>query len=123
MLHVAVDIWARLAECSKSTMTHGIQSKITRISLCWSVIRKCSQSKAARSGRGLLIFREARQSRSTSQNLLFVPKTKCVTFGDRAFSVFAPSLWNTLPLTIRSADSVDSFKSQVKTFLFRKYFV
>ncbi len=50
--HVAVDIWARLAECSKSTMTHGIQYKI---SVCLSVIRKGSRSKAARSGRGLLI--------------------------------------------------------------------
>ena len=71
----------------------------------------------------LLIFRETRQSRSTSQNFLFVPKTKCVTFGDRAFLVFAPRLWNTLPLTIRNSGSVDSFKSQVKPFLFKKYFV
>ncbi len=39
---VVVDIWARLAECSKSTMTHGIQSKI---SVCLSVIRGRSRSK------------------------------------------------------------------------------
>ena len=46
---VVVDIWARLAECSKSTMTHGIQSKI---SVCLSVIRGHSRSKtfAQRSG-------------------------------------------------------------------------
>ncbi len=36
----------------KITMTHGIQSKI---SVCLSVIRKHSWSRAARSGRGLLI--------------------------------------------------------------------
>ncbi len=55
--HVVVNIWAQLAECSKSTMTHGIKSNI---SLCLSVIRKCSQSKAARSGGGLLIFNKSR---------------------------------------------------------------
>ncbi len=70
----------------------------------------------------LLVFRQGRKSRSTELNLLFVPKTKCVTFGDRAFSVYAPRLWNTLPLSIRNIDSIDGFKSQVKTYLFRKYF-
>ncbi len=34
--------------------THGIQSKI---SVCLSVIRKHSRSRAARSSRGLLIFK------------------------------------------------------------------
>ncbi len=84
---------------------------------------KALNGKAPKYISELFTFRETRQSRSTSQNLLFVPRTNCVTFGDRAFSVYAPSLWNTLPLAIRSADSVDSFKSQVKTYLFRKHFV
>ncbi len=70
----------------------------------------------------LLCFRETRQSRSASLNLLYVPKTKCVTFGDRAFSVYAPRLWNTLPLSIRVVENVDAFKSEIKTYLFRKYF-
>ncbi len=42
----------------KITMTHGIQSKI---SVCLSVIRKRLQSRAARSGRGLLIDRHDEQ--------------------------------------------------------------
>ncbi len=71
----------------------------------------------------LLVFREARKSRSTDLNLLFVPRTKRVTFGDRAFSVYAPRLWNTLPLSIRNVESIDDFKSQVKTYLFKKYFI
>src|SRR5688572_6474258 len=41
-------------------------------------------------------------------------------FGDRAFSVSGPRCWNSLPPTIRSANSVDSFKSQLKTYLFSK---
>ncbi len=66
--------------------------------------------------------KEGRQSRSTKLNLLAVPRTKCVTFGDRAFSVYAPTQWNKLPLDIRSIDCVETFKSAVKTYLFRKYF-
>ena len=52
-------------------------------------------------------------ARSSSAALLSVP-TK--TFGDAAFSQYAPKIWNTLPLNIKLADSVDSFKRQLKTF-------
>src|SRR6218665_2127449 len=41
-------------------------------------------------------------------------------FGDRAFSAAGPRCWNSLPPVIRSADSVDSFKAQLKTHLFAK---
>src|SRR6218665_1577158 len=39
-------------------------------------------------------------------------------FGDRAFSAAGPRCWNSLPPAIRLADSVDSFKVQLKTYLF-----
>src|SRR6218665_2212689 len=39
-------------------------------------------------------------------------------FGDRAFSAAGPQCWNSLPPVIRFADSVDSFKAQLKTHLF-----
>ncbi len=83
---------------------------------------KALHGKAPQYISDMLVFREARESRSTKQNLLLVPRTKCVTFGDRAFSVYAPRLWNTLPRFIRSADSVDTFKSHLKTYLFKQYF-
>src|SRR6218665_364071 len=35
-------------------------------------------------------------------------------FGDRAFSAAGPRCWNSLPPAIRLADSVDSFKVQLK---------
>jgi len=41
-------------------------------------------------------------------------------FGDRAFSAAVPRCWNSLPPAIRFADSVDSFKAQLKTHLFAK---
>ena len=44
------------------------------------------------------------------------------TMGDRAFSIAAPFLWNSLPLPIRQETSIDSFKRSVKTYLFKKAF-
>ena len=57
--------------------------------------------------------------RSADQLMLIVPKTRLITFGDRAFVAAAPKEWNKLPLNIRSIDSVSSFKSQLKTHLFK----
>ncbi len=64
---------------------------------------------------------------STSINLMHIHilslnKTMLKTFGDRAFAKAGPSLWNELPVDIRKASSVETFKSQLKTFLFKKAF-
>ena len=42
--------------------------------------------------------------------------------GDCSFFITAPKLWNSLPLNIRSAPSVDSFKSLPKKHLFPKHY-
>ena len=47
-------------------------------------------------------------------------KTK--TYGYRSFSVHAPYLWNSLPENIRSIHSLSSFKSHLKTHLFKLTF-
>ena len=59
-----------------------------------------------------------RTLRSSSQRLLAIPQTNLVTKGDRAFSVIGPTLWNDLPLHIKSCDTIESFKSTLKTHLF-----
>ena len=41
---------------------------------------------------------------------------------NRAFSVVAPHLWNNLPLEIRAAPSLGTFKKQLKTWMFRQAF-
>ena len=43
---------------------------------------------------------------------------KCKTKGDCAFSYSGPSVWNSLPLHIRNATTIDTFKSALKTHLF-----
>ena len=59
--------------------------------------------------------------RSSDSNLLVIPKTTTVTYGEhRSFAVIAPKFWNQLPLAIRQSNSVDSFKRALKTYLFRE---
>ena len=64
----------------------------------------------------------SRSLRSSDQGLLVVPRARLKTKGDRAFEVVAPTLWNALPIDIRSAVSVDAFKKQLKTYLFKLAF-
>jgi hypothetical protein len=40
-------------------------------------------------------------------------------YGYRVFSVAAPFLWNALPDSIKASSNVDTFKSRIKTFLFK----
>ena len=62
--------------------------------------------------------------RSTGKLLLDHPKGKMLTtLGARSFSAAAPKLWNELPVELRQATSLDSFKSRHKTYFFKKYFL
>jgi len=47
-----------------------------------------------------------------------VPRVLKSKMGARVFSYQAPLLWNQLPPSVREADTVTSFKSRLKTFLF-----
>ena len=60
-----------------------------------------------------------RTLRSSTDNLLCVPKTRYVEAERRAFSVRAPREWNDLPRNIKNCESVCSFRSNLKTYLFR----
>ena len=70
----------------------------------------------------LLNYTPHRLLRSSSLNLLSIPKTKTVTYGDRSFSDIAPKLWNDLHIIIKQCSTVDSFKSRLKTFLFNSVY-
>ena len=60
--------------------------------------------------------------RSSSKLLFTVPTVKSVTYGECAFSLSAPILWNSLPDSVKNTTSLSSFKSALKTFLFWKYY-
>ncbi len=49
---------------------------------------------------------------------LIVPKTKRVTFESRSL-VAGPTLWNELPIHLRSITELDTFKRQLRTHFFR----
>ena len=84
---------------------------------------KCMQGCAPLYLRELLVKQaNTRTLRSNTKNLLQIPLTNLKRFGDRAFCAYAPHLWNELPDNIKAADSVQNFKKQLKTLLFRKEF-
>jgi len=67
----------------------------------------------------LHVYTPSRQLRSSADTrLLRIPHVRTKTFGQRSFSYQAPTTWNKLPLTVRSASSIPSFKSSLKTTLF-----
>ena len=67
----------------------------------------------------LTIYRPPRTLRSSNSNLLCATRTKTFT-GSRAFRCAAPAIWNSLPDDIKSSCSIESFRTKLKTFLFRQ---
>ena len=64
--------------------------------------------------------KSSRALRSSSQQLLNVPFTKS-EIGRHSFSFAAPTIWNSLPLALRSMSSIITFRSALKTHLFPKF--
>ena len=67
----------------------------------------------------LVRYEPSRNLRPTDKYLLRIPQIRLKTYGDRAFSVAAPRLWNALPMDIKLSPSVSVFKNRLKTHLFR----
>lgn len=59
-----------------------------------------------------------RTLRSSTAGLLTAPSNSQKKIGDAAFANYAPKLWNTLPIDIREASSLNIFKTKLKTYLF-----
>ena len=64
-------------------------------------------------------YAPTRSLRSAAHRSLTIPRYNLERYGRRAFSVTGPSLWNNLPFTIREAGTLTTFKSMLKTHLFR----
>ena len=62
--------------------------------------------------------------RSSNELLLTYPLRKSyITLGDRSFSMAAPKIWNSLPINVKSATSVETFKRLLKTYYFKLAFL
>ena len=66
--------------------------------------------------------RRSLRSSADTRKLIISADIKTKTFGQRSFCYAAPSVWNSLPYEIRHSPSILSFKTQLKTHLFRVSF-
>ena len=64
-------------------------------------------------------YQPTRSLRSSVALLLTAPQSCLRSFGDRSFQHAAPRLWNGLPISLRSANNLNSFKKALKTLLFK----
>ena len=62
--------------------------------------------------------KSSRVLRSSSLGLLATPTSRTKTYGDRAFSVCAPKLWNGLPNHVRNVGTLPLFKKNLRMYLF-----
>jgi hypothetical protein len=80
---------------------------------------KCLHGLAPSYLSDLLKRKPSQGLRSDDKMQLIVPSSCRVTYGDRAFTVAAPILWNSLPVHIRLLETVSQFKRLLKTHLFK----
>ena len=57
---------------------------------------------------------------SSDTSILCIPTVRTHSLGQRSFSYAAPTVWNTLPYEIRSSNTISSFRSSLKTYLFQQ---
>ena len=68
-------------------------------------------------------FHAAVFARLISLSLIVIPRVNLERFGRRAFSCAGPSLWNSLPLVLRTEQDVERFRRDLKTYLFKQAFM
>ena len=66
----------------------------------------------------LTLYKPGRNLRSGKKNFFVIPPVLTKTYGERTFAHAAPIMWNNLPDSLRSINSMEHFKSALKTYLF-----
>ena len=92
--------------------------------MCWFCMFRALKFSSPQYINSLIeIYKPSRSGlRSSAEFSLAIPKSKR-TWGDRAFASAAPHLWNSLPKSIHLSESVDIFKSKLKTHLMEGIFL
>jgi hypothetical protein len=70
----------------------------------------------------LTIYSPPRDLRSANRELFLVPFTRSTFIKESTFSHAGPKMWNELPEDIRRAQSLTTFKTKLKTYLFKQHF-
>jgi len=63
----------------------------------------------------------SRTLRSSSSANLHIPRSN-LHLGSRSFHIAAPTVWNSLPSTFRSSQTLNTFRKHLKTHLFHSAF-
>ncbi|XDV27697.1 hypothetical protein PO909_031193 [Leuciscus waleckii] len=69
----------------------------------------------------LQVYIPTRSLRSVNERRLVVPSQRAKKSLSRTFSFTVPRWWNDLPTGIRNAESMTTFKKELKTLLFREH--
>jgi len=97
------------------------QMLLATVGDCWRLLVCILNALTYKINWSLCLFSSASGLRLEALERTYLRVQRMKThFGDRAFSAAGPWCWNSLPPVIRLADSVDSFKAQLKTRLFAK---
>ena len=88
------------------------------------LVHKCLHNAAPKYLCDLLSLKNfQRNTRASTTHLtLNIPRTKKATFASRAFSVYGPMVWNSLPSNLREVTDFKTFKRCIKTHLFKSVF-
>ena len=89
--------------------------------LCYQVVSKTAPSYLSDL---LPIYVPARPLRSSDDDRTFI-RPECFNrkkHGGRCFSYFARNIWNSLPFSVRHSQTITSFKTNLKTYLFKLAF-
>ena len=70
----------------------------------------------------LCTYQTSRTLRSSNKKHLKIPKCNLKSVGDRSFSLIAPTVWISLPASLRNLPILSDFKAQLKTFFFQQAF-
>jgi len=114
----------QLARSANSQLFYRPLSRLARavshLCLCLTISKTLHTCQPLGLSKLISHYLPSRSVRSSNTNLL--PPGITSNFSSRAFSVSAPSTWNSLPAHIRSIDTLSTFKRHVKFHLFQSAF-
>ena len=87
------------------------------------LVYKCKNGLAPDYLSSLFIpYKKNFNSRSNFLDKLETPSTRMTSYGDRAFVVTGAEEWNKLPLELKGASTVETFKTKLKPHLLKQSF-
>ena len=105
--------------------SHSCQFLRRRVTRFFASItyRACHSSQPVYLRDLLINYQPAKTLRASNSHLLLVPKRVKTVTASGTFGVVAPTIWNNLPMTVKTAESFNVFKRSLKCHLFDAAFI